>query len=96
MFPNCFPQWLKSLLGSFQHVTLDTKHGKWTDFFFGQTSKSSYCYLQQSGTDMTILHLPDGKILLSKATCSGLPLSETSTARLPGRRQNPHLSKLSL
>ena len=57
--------------------------------FLKQTSKMSYYYVPQTDTDMTVLHLPDEKIRLSKATLRGLPFSKASTARLPGRQQNP-------
>lgn len=49
----------------------------------------SYYYVPQTGTDMTVLHLPDENIHLSKATLRGLPFSKASAARLPGRQQNP-------
>lgn len=58
-------------------------------FFFKQTSKMSYYYVPQTGTDMPVLHLPDEKTHLSKATLRGLPFSKASAARLPGRQQNP-------
>lgn len=53
-------------------------------------------YVQQAGTDMTILHLPDEKVRLSRATFKGAAIIKDFSSPAPWETaETPHLSKLS-
>lgn len=94
MFPNCFPQWLKSLGGAFLHFSLASTIRL---FFFIQTSKRSYYYIRQTDAEMTIVQLPDEKTHLSKATCKWVAIINDVNSLSPWETaETPHLSKLSL